>query len=74
MIILALYFFISGALRDNTGYWDAAFYVAGVWVVVSGLLVAVIPYTKNFRMCGNAPLAKDVAGEPDPTVKIIIAH
>ncbi|XP_060802973.1 monocarboxylate transporter 14-like [Amyelois transitella] len=65
---------MAGALKDITGYWDAAFYVAGVWVIISGLLVAVIPYTKNFRMCGNAPLAKDAAGEPDPNIKIIIAH
>ncbi|VVC86587.1 unnamed protein product [Leptidea sinapis] len=65
---------MAGALRDRTGYWDAAFYVAGIWVVVSGLLVAVIPFTKNFRIVGNAPLAKDAAGEPDPNVKIIIAH
>ncbi|CAG4937473.1 unnamed protein product [Parnassius apollo] len=65
---------MAGALKDRTGYWDVAFYVAGIWVVVSGLLVGVIPYTKNFRICGNAPLAKDAAGEPDPGVKIIIAH
>lgn len=65
---------MAGALKDKTGYWDAAFYVAGIWVVVSGFLVAVIPYTKNFRLIGNAPLAKDVAVEPDPGVKIIIAH
>ncbi|CAH3898114.1 unnamed protein product [Pieris brassicae] len=65
---------MAGALRDRTGYWDAAFYVAGIWVVVSGLLVAVIPYTKNFRIIGDAPLAKEAAGEPDPNVKIIIAH
>lgn len=65
---------ISGALKDSTGRWDAAFYIAGIWVIVSGLLVGVIPYTKNFRICGDAPLAKDVAGEPDPGVKIIIAH
>ncbi|CAH0397727.1 unnamed protein product [Chilo suppressalis] len=65
---------MAGALRDTTGYWDAAFYISGIWVVISGLLVGVIPYTKNFRICGNAPLAKDVAVEPDPGVKIIIAH
>ncbi|KAJ0177452.1 hypothetical protein K1T71_007461 [Dendrolimus kikuchii] len=65
---------MAGALKDTTGYWDAAFYVAGIWVVVSGLLVGVIPYTKNFRICGTAPLAKDAAGEPDPGIKIIIAH
>lgn len=65
---------VPGALKDNTGYWDAAFYVGGVWVMVSGVLVAVIPYTKNFRICGDAPLAKDAAGEPDPNIKIIIGH
>ncbi|XP_075973916.1 monocarboxylate transporter 14-like [Anticarsia gemmatalis] len=65
---------MAGALKDVTGYWDAAFYVAGLWVIISGFLVGVIPYTENFRICGNAPLAKDVAGEPDPGVKIIIAH
>ncbi|KAM3960601.1 monocarboxylate transporter 14 [Aphomia sociella] len=65
---------MAGALRDATGYWDSAFYVAGIWVIISGLLVGVIPYTKNFRMCGNAPLAKDIAGDPEPGVKIIIAH
>ncbi|CAB3253077.1 unnamed protein product [Arctia plantaginis] len=65
---------MAGALKDSTGEWDAAFYVAGVWVIISGLLVGVIPFTENFRICGNAPLAKDVAGEPDPGVKIIIAH
>ncbi|KAJ8728393.1 hypothetical protein PYW08_016778 [Mythimna loreyi] len=65
---------MAGALKDVTGHWDAAFYVAGLWVIISGLLVGVIPYTENFRICGNAPLAKDVAGEPDPGVKIIIGH
>lgn len=65
---------MAGALKDKTGYWDAAFYVAGIWVIVSGLLVAIIPYTKNFRIIGNAPLAKDVAVDPEPGMKIIIAH
>lgn len=65
---------MSGALKDVTGKWDAAFYVAGIWVMVSGILVGVIPYTKNFRICGDAPLAKDVAVDPEPGIKIIIAH
>ncbi|XP_047994880.1 uncharacterized protein LOC125233069 [Leguminivora glycinivorella] len=63
---------MAGGLKDKTGYWDAAFYVAGIWVIISGILVGVIPYTKNFRICGNAPLAKDVASEPDPGVRIIV--
>lgn len=65
---------MAGGLKDVTGEWDAAFYVAGLWVIISGVLVGVIPFTENFRICGNAPLAKDVAGEPDPGVKIIIGH
>lgn len=65
---------IAGALTDSTGFWDASFYMAGIWVIVSGVLVGVIPYTQNFRICGDAPLAKDAAGEPDPGIKIIIAH
>ncbi|GBP56150.1 Monocarboxylate transporter 14 [Eumeta japonica] len=65
---------MAGGLKDMTNYWDSAFYVAGIWVMISGLLVAVIPFTRNFRMCGNAPLAKDSAPEPDPSVRIIVAH
>lgn len=72
--ILIILINFSGALKDSTGYWDAAFYVAGIWVIVSGFLVGVIPFTKNFRIIGNAPLAKDVAVDPEPGVKIIIAH
>ncbi|XP_053607101.1 uncharacterized protein LOC128673357 [Plodia interpunctella] len=65
---------IAGFLKDVTGHWDLSFYIAGISVIISGLLVGIIPYTKNFRMCGSSPLSKDVAGEPDPNIKIIIAH
>lgn len=57
-----------------TGQWDAAFYVAGVWVIISGLLVGIIPFTKNFRFRGSAPLSKDIAVDPEPGTRIIITH
>ncbi|KAG7302534.1 hypothetical protein JYU34_012452 [Plutella xylostella] len=65
---------MAGALKDNTGTWDLAFYLAGIWVIVSGFLILIIPYTKNFRIVGSAPLCKDVASEPDPGIRIIVAH
>ncbi|XP_012544946.1 monocarboxylate transporter 14 [Bombyx mori] len=50
---------LGGLLYDLTGAWDLTFYVGGVWLVVSGLCVGVIPYTKDKRMCGAAPLLKE---------------
>lgn len=47
-------------LYDLTGTWDLTFYAAGLWLVISGLCVGVIPYTKDLRMCGNAPLLKEL--------------
>lgn len=65
---------IAGGLKDLTGEWDAAFYVAGVWVVISGLLVGIIPYSKNFRICGTTPLTKDLYSDPEPGTRIIVTH
>ena len=37
---------LAGWLFDITNSWDLSFYMAGSWIVVSGLLVGLIPYTK----------------------------
>ncbi|KPJ04472.1 Monocarboxylate transporter 12 [Papilio xuthus] len=50
---------IGGMLYDLTGSWDLTFYTGGIWLVISGLCVGVIPYTKDLRMCGTAPLFKE---------------
>ncbi|XP_068622563.1 monocarboxylate transporter 14-like [Battus philenor] len=50
---------IGGMLYDLTGSWDLTFYAAGVWLIISGLCVGVIPYTRDMRMCGSAPLLKE---------------
>ncbi|XP_059062061.1 monocarboxylate transporter 9-like [Achroia grisella] len=51
---------IGGLLYDLTGSWDMTFYIGGLWIVISGLCVGVIAYTKNARMCGTAPLLKEI--------------
>ncbi|CAH0587868.1 unnamed protein product [Chrysodeixis includens] len=50
---------IGGMLYDLTGSWDLTFYMGGLWLVVSGLFVGVIAYTKDMRLCGSSPLMKE---------------
>ncbi|XP_039758779.1 uncharacterized protein LOC120632823 [Pararge aegeria] len=51
---------LGGLLYDITQNWDITFYVGGVWVIFAGVLIGIIPYTNNVRMCGSAPLLKDL--------------
>ncbi|XP_063894889.1 monocarboxylate transporter 14 [Helicoverpa armigera] len=50
---------IGGMLYDLTGSWDLTFYMGGIWLVISGLCVGVIAYTKDLRLCGSSPLMKE---------------
>lgn len=50
---------IGGMLYDLTGSWDLTFYMGGLWLVVSGLCVGVIAYTKDMKMCGSGLLLKE---------------
>ncbi|KOC60126.1 Monocarboxylate transporter 14 [Habropoda laboriosa] len=47
---------LAGWLFDVTNSWDLSFYMAGGWIVVSGLLVGLIPYTKNRKIWGTGPI------------------
>lgn len=47
---------LAGWLFDITNSWDLSFYMAGSWIVVSGLLVGLIPYTKNRKIWGKGPI------------------
>ncbi|CAG9864854.1 unnamed protein product [Phyllotreta striolata] len=38
---------LAGLIFDMTNSWDQSFYQAAFWIVISGLLVAAIPFTKN---------------------------
>uniref|UniRef100_A0A2A4JUI4 Major facilitator superfamily (MFS) profile domain-containing protein n=1 Tax=Heliothis virescens TaxID=7102 RepID=A0A2A4JUI4_HELVI len=50
---------IGGMFYDLTGSWDLTFYMGGIWLVISGLCVGVIAYTKDIRLCGSSPLMKE---------------
>lgn len=61
---------IGGMLYDLTGSWDLTFYMGGIWLVISGLFVGVIAYTKDLRLCGSSPLmmeAEEARTENGPT-------
>jgi hypothetical protein len=45
---------------DITLSWDLSFYMAGIWIVVSGILVWLIPTTKNRVLWGSGSLQMDV--------------
>ncbi|CAK9803640.1 Monocarboxylate transporter 14 [Anthophora plagiata] len=47
---------LAGWLFDVTDSWDLSFYMAGGWIVVSGFLVGLIPYTKNRKIWGKGPI------------------
>ncbi|GBP60080.1 Monocarboxylate transporter 12 [Eumeta japonica] len=52
---------LGALLYDLSGTWDLTFYVGSAWIVVSGLCVGVIAFTRDVRLCGSAPLLKEEA-------------
>ncbi|GLV44577.1 chaski [Carabus blaptoides fortunei] len=50
---------LAGWIFDITGTWETSFTQAGIWIVVSGLLTLIIPYTTNRKIIGDGPLEKD---------------
>ncbi|PSN40793.1 hypothetical protein C0J52_07180 [Blattella germanica] len=51
---------IGGLLFDITQSWDLSFYMAGIWIIVSGLLTWLIPVTKNRILWGSGSLEMDM--------------
>ncbi|XP_011499953.1 PREDICTED: uncharacterized protein LOC105363842 isoform X2 [Ceratosolen solmsi marchali] len=47
---------LAGWIFDVTGRWDLSFIMAGGWIIVSGLLMGIIPYTKNRKIWGSGPV------------------
>ncbi|XP_034937463.1 monocarboxylate transporter 9-like [Chelonus insularis] len=56
---------LAGLIFDLTGHWDLSFFLAGGWIIVSGLLIAIIPCTKNRKILGSGPIEMDRIGERD---------
>lgn len=44
---------LSGLLFDLTKTWELSFYLGGGWIAFAGILVLVIPFTKNFKICSS---------------------
>ncbi|XP_068973670.1 uncharacterized protein [Bombus flavifrons] len=47
---------LAGWIFDVTNSWDLSFCLAGGWIVISGFLVGLIPYTKNRKIWGKGPI------------------
>ncbi|KAJ8933233.1 hypothetical protein NQ314_014149 [Rhamnusium bicolor] len=62
----------AGHLYDVTRNWDQTFYQASVWIVISGILVAIIPYTKNRKICCKGPVEKEVEGAKDNVIYSVV--
>ncbi|XP_039290596.1 monocarboxylate transporter 14 [Nilaparvata lugens] len=50
---------LGGAVFDLTGSWDLAFYLAGILILISGLLICLIPMTRNRVIYGSGTLERD---------------
>lgn len=44
---------LAGYLFDLTQSYSQSFYQAAVWIFLSGILIGVIPYTKERKLCGR---------------------
>lgn len=47
---------LAGWLFDITGSWELSFLMAGGWIIVSGILLGLIPYTRNRKIWGSGPI------------------
>lgn len=47
---------LAGWVSDLTGFWDLSFYLAGFWIVLSGVFIGLIPFTKNRLLWGAGQL------------------
>jgi MFS family permease len=47
---------LAGWVSDLTGFWDLSFYLAGFWIVLSGVFIGLIPLTKNRLLWGAGQL------------------
>ncbi|XP_063977313.1 monocarboxylate transporter 14-like isoform X2 [Diachasmimorpha longicaudata] len=54
---------LAGLMFDITQSWELSFLLAGGWIIVSGLLMGMIPCTKNRKLWGSGPMEMDRIGE-----------
>ncbi|KAJ8933232.1 hypothetical protein NQ314_014148 [Rhamnusium bicolor] len=56
---------LAGLIFDITQSWDQSFYQAAFWIIISGILIAIIPFTENRRICGSGPTLNDKSIKED---------
>ncbi|KAI4503941.1 hypothetical protein M0802_001344 [Mischocyttarus mexicanus] len=44
---------LAGWLFDITDSWEMSFMMAGLWIIVAGFLIGIIPFTKNRKIWGS---------------------
>lgn len=47
---------LAGLIFDITHHWNTSFNQAGIWIIISGLFILIIPYTENRKIIGTGPL------------------
>uniref|UniRef100_A0A6P7FY16 Monocarboxylate transporter 9-like n=1 Tax=Diabrotica virgifera virgifera TaxID=50390 RepID=A0A6P7FY16_DIAVI len=50
---------LSGFIYDLTKTWNMSFYQAACWIIFSGVLIGIIPYTKNRKIVGSGPVLNE---------------
>ncbi|KAI4456619.1 monocarboxylate transporter [Holotrichia oblita] len=56
-------FIFSGFLFDITQEWKQSFLQAALWIIVSGVFILCISYSKNKRIIGSEPLEMEKVSE-----------
>ncbi|KAG7189713.1 hypothetical protein KM043_017381 [Ampulex compressa] len=50
---------LAGWMFDVTHSWEMSFLMAGGWIIFSGVLMGIIPYTKNRKIWGKGPVERE---------------
>ncbi|XP_072938205.1 monocarboxylate transporter 9-like [Epargyreus clarus] len=62
---------LGGLMYDVSGSWDLTFHIGGLWIIISGGCVGIIPYTNNMRLCGKSPLLKEAEEAKSRTESLV---
>ncbi|KAH1025339.1 monocarboxylate transporter 13 [Dendroctonus ponderosae] len=62
----------AGLLYDITQSWEQTFYQAAIWIILSGIFVAIIPYIRNRKMFGRGSVEKEVDDPQSHYVPLVL--
>ncbi|XP_060522191.1 monocarboxylate transporter 14-like [Cylas formicarius] len=61
----------AGLLYDLTSSWEQSFYQAAIWIVLSGIFIAYIPYTRNKKILGKGAVEKELEESENNVIFLI---